>query len=170
MKINIISAISKNGIIGGDNKLLWHYKEDLHYFKERTLGYPLIMGFNTFQSLPSTLKGRHHLVLNLTTEGTINKDITFVTSISQAIEKANELSDEVFVIGGGVVYKQFIFRADRMYLTRINKEFEGDTYFPKVPEGLFKLVSSKKGENEDLTFEIWERDVNYIGLIHNNKF
>ena len=129
--ISIIVAIAENFAIGRNNNLLFHLPNDLKHFKEITLGHSLIMGRNTLLSLPKwPLPKRRHIVI------TDNKHDDFpgcevVFSINEAIEKADN-ENEVFVIGGGMVYKQFYPLASRLYLTLVHKPFEADVYFPEI--------------------------------------
>jgi dihydrofolate reductase len=152
--ISIIVAIGKNGLIGKGNDLPWHYPEDLKYFKKTTLNKPVFMGYNTYLSiynrLGKALPNRTNYVLTyedtLPGEGVVVKDL-------EAFTKNHE--EEVFCIGGKMVYGMMLPYADRLYITRVNKEYEGDVFFPEYDESLFELVSSV--ESGDLAFEIYER-------------
>ena len=129
--ISIIVAIAENFAIGRNNNLLFHLPNDLKHFKEITLGHSLIMGRNTLLSLPKwPLPKRRHIVI------TDNKHDDFpgcevVFSINEAIEKVGS-ENEAFVIGGGMVYKQFYPLVSKLYLTLVHKPFEADVYFPEI--------------------------------------
>ena len=129
--ISIIVAIAKNNAIGKNNELLWHISDDLKRFKKYTTGNVVIMGKNTFLSLPKgALPNRQNIVI------TDNKNDKFenadtVFSINEAIEKAST-EKENFIIGGGMVYKQFLPIANKLYLTQVDKEFDADTFFPDI--------------------------------------
>ena len=152
--ISLIFAIDENNLIGKGNDLPWHYPEDLKYFKKTTLNKPVFMGYNTYLSiynrLGKALPNRTNYVLtfedSLPGEGIVVKDLEEFT-------KKHE--EEVFCIGGKMIYGMIIPYADRLYITRVNKEYEGDVYFPEYDESEFTLVSSV--ESGDLTFEIYDR-------------
>lgn len=128
--ISIIVAIARGGVIGGDNKLLWHISEDLRRFKSITTGHPIIMGRKTYESIGRPLPNRDNIVISR------NKDLVVegckvVGSIAEAISlyPANE---ELFVIGGGEIYKESLPLASKLYITWVDGDFEGDTLFPKI--------------------------------------
>jgi dihydrofolate reductase len=129
MQVSIIAALAKNRVIGKEGKMPWHLPADLQHFKKLTLGKPVIMGRRTFESLPGgALKDRRNIVLakekDYTPEG---------AGVAHSIEEALKMAkgaDETMIAGGASVYKQFLERADRMYLTIIDEKIEGDTYFP----------------------------------------
>lgn len=129
MTISIIAAFGNNRVIGKNNKLPWNLPADLQHFKELTLGKPIIMGQRTFESIGKPLPGRINIVLsqdpNFNPPGCI-----VARSIQEALEAARPF-EEVMICGGASVYKQFLPLADRMYLTLIDAEFEGDTFFPE---------------------------------------
>lgn len=153
--INIIVATANDNVIGRDNELPWHSKEDLKYFKEKTSGHPIIMGRKTFESLPSLLSNRHHVVISR--QANDNEDnVSWVNSMQEALLLATSLDEEVFFIGGGSVYKQALGYTDRIYITRINLDVDGDTYFPDSLEG-FQLTSSVESERSGLVFEIYDK-------------
>jgi len=129
--ITIIVAIASNGGIGKDNKLLWHIPGDLKRFKKITTGHCLLMGRNTWYSLPKRpLPDRQNIVLTddpcECLEGCIS-----AYSIEDALQKVEEGRD-IFVIGGGMIYKQFMSRAERLMITYVHKDFEADTFFPAI--------------------------------------
>lgn len=128
MSISIIVAVGKNLEIGKGNDLIWHFKDDMKFFKETTTGHAVVMGRKTFESLPHALPNRHNIVI------TNNKEYQaegadVVTSIDDAIKLCGD--DEIFIIGGGTIYKAFLPMADKLYLTEIDAEdTEAEIYFP----------------------------------------
>lgn len=131
--ISIIVAIAQNNVIGKDNKLLWHVSEDLKRFKSITTNKKMIMGRKTFESLPGILPNREHIVITRDKNFKIDSDkVTIIHDLTSLIEKYLKSEDEIFVIGGAEIYKQFLPYAKKLYLTKIDATFEGDTYFPEI--------------------------------------
>ena len=128
----IIAAVAQNGTVGKDGDIPWHIPEDLEHFREETMGSPVVMGKNTFYSLPEDfrpLEGRTNIVL--TRSGLENESARVANSLDEAWNIAEETGNEkVFIIGGASVYEQTIEKADRMILTEIHEEYDGDTFFP----------------------------------------
>ena len=142
--ISLIAAVAKNRVIGKDNQLLWHLPEDMRYFRETTRGKAVIMGRKTWESLPDSfrpLPGRHNIVVsrNPSYQAT---GATLVTSLDEAKSKAGE-ANEVFIIGGAELYQQAMQIADRLYLTEIANNFEGDAFFPEVLPQVWEEISRK---------------------------
>lgn len=163
--LSIIAAVAKNNVIGKDNKLLWHIPEDLKRFKRLTTGHTIIMGRRTFESLGQVLPNRKHIVLSI--KGNINTDDENVEVISDIndLDKYINSNEECFVIGGGMIYQLLIPYANKMYITKIYHEYEGDTHFPEIDENVWKLVSRQKGikndENPyDYEYMIFEKNSN----------
>ena len=126
----MIAAMGKNRVIGKDNDMPWHLPADLQHFKKTTLGCPIIMGRKTYDSIGRPLPGRLNIILsrnaNLVIDG-----CTVVNSLEGAIDLAEKTdASEIFITGGAHLYNKFLENADRLYLTLIDEEFEGDTYFP----------------------------------------
>ena len=131
MNISIIVAIAENNAIGKDNKLLWHIPGDLKRFKKITSGHTVIMGKNTYESLPvRPLPNRTNMVIT-DVPGELIAGCLMAYSIEDAINKC-EKDKENFVIGGGSVYRQFLPLADKLYLTLVRKSFDADTFFPEI--------------------------------------
>ncbi len=159
MKISMIAAMAKNRVIGKDNQMPWHLPADFVWFKKCTMGKPIIMGRKTFDSIGRPLPGRINIVIsrdaNLIIEG-----VTCVTSIDQALEQVNS-HDEVMIIGGGSVYQTCLPMADRLYLTFIDLDTEGDTQFPDWGEGWHKSHSERYVADEknayDMEFVVMDR-------------
>jgi dihydrofolate reductase len=134
MTLSIIVALSTNNVIGRGNKLPWHMPADLKHFKTLTMGHHLLMGRKTFLEVGKPLPGRINVVItrdpHFAAEG-----VAISRSIDEAISKAEAAGDlEIFVAGGGEIFRQVIHRADRMYVTRIHAEIEGDTTFPEFDD------------------------------------
>jgi len=132
MTVSLIAAVASNGIIGRGGILPWKLPGDLARFKSLTMGHPVIMGRSTFQSLGKALEGRTNIVLSR--DPRLNLDgCTVVHTAEEALEAAvGTGTDEVFVIGGAEIYARFLPHAQRMYLTHVDAEVEGDAVFPEV--------------------------------------
>lgn len=147
--LTIIAAIANNNVIGKDNKLIWHLPEDLKRFKNLTTGHKIIMGRKTFESLGKVLPNRKHIILSKTGKSNIdNENVEIVDNISK-LDKYINSEEECFVIGGATIYKLLMPYANKMYITKINQNFEGDTYFPEIKETEWKSIESKKGLRDD---------------------
>jgi len=160
-KISIIVAIARNNGIGKDNQLLWHLPADLKRFKMITTGHTVIMGKNTFLSLPAgPLKDRRNIVISNVT-GDHFPGCETVYSVTEALEKCDD-AQENFVIGGASIYRQFLPLADRLYLTLVDRDFDADTFFPDIRKEDWNEVSRESTEydtNNDFryTFIILQR-------------
>ena len=139
--ITIIAAAGSNNELGKDNDLVWHLPKDFKRFKKLTTGHHIIMGRKTFQSFPKPLPNRVHIVITRNTdyhpEGAI-----IVHSMTEALELAKNDS-QIFIIGGGEIYKLGMKIADKIELTRVNSSFEADTFFPEIPSDDWKLSSEE---------------------------
>ncbi|TAL61960.1 MAG: dihydrofolate reductase [Bacteroidetes bacterium] len=159
--ISIIVAVSDDWGIGKDNELLWHISEDLKRFKRLTSGKTVIMGKKTWESLPlRPLPGRKNIVLTDVPNEKIDGSVT-VYSTEDALSKC-EKGEEIFVIGGGSVYRQFMPIADRLYITHVHKKTQADIYFPEIDLNIWKVVEKeefKALENDGIsyTYVIYER-------------
>ena len=139
--ISIIVAISKNNVIGKDNKLLWNIPEDLKHFKEITLNSKIIMGRKTFESLPGILPERQHIILTKNKNYKVNsKEVKIVYDFKTIISDFYDSDEEVFIIGGGEIYNLFINYCKKLYLTKIDAIFNGDTFFPNFDLNKFTIV------------------------------
>ena len=129
MSVSMIAAVGKNLGLGKNNNLIWHFKEDMKFFKDTTMGHTVVMGRKTFESLPKALPGRKNIVISSNAEYQA-QGATVVTSVEEALQIAD--NEEIFVIGGGKIYAEFLPYADKLYLTEINAECaDADTYFPQ---------------------------------------
>ena len=155
--ISIIVAFDQNQLIGDANRLPWHYKEDLKYFKQTTTGHDILMGRHTFESILSyqnkPLPNRHHIVL--TNHKDYNYDNVTITKELETFIKEYPINKELFIIGGRSIYEQTLPYVDRLYVTHINESHKGDTYFPEVDWKQWKCVSERV--EGVLKFSIYER-------------
>lgn len=148
MDISIIAAIGKNNELGKDNNLIWHLKEDLKFFKELTTNHVIVMGRKTFESLPKMLPNRHHIVI--TSNNNLNNEIEVFKNIESFLETYKDYEDEIFIIGGASIYKNFLDYSNKLYLTEIDEEDENaDVYFPLFDKSLWnkEYISELKEEN-----------------------
>lgn len=149
MKKIIIAAVSLNNVIGKDGNIPWHSKEDFKHFKNTTMGYPLIMGRKTFESLGKPLPGREHLVVTRNSNyKTEFEKVKIFSSLDEAISFTEKLNTEkIFIIGGGEIYKAAIKYADILIISRMKINVEGDTYFPPIKDDIWKITASDKFED-----------------------
>ena len=150
MSISMIAAVGRNLELGKGNNLIWHFKEDMKFFKETTTGSSVIMGRKTFESLPKALPNRKNIVI------TNNRDyVADGGYVVNSIEKALELAgDNAFVIGGGNIYSQFLPLADKIYLTEIEDECaDADTYFPQFDKNDYTADFIAEYEVNDIRFK-----------------
>jgi dihydrofolate reductase len=154
--ISIISAVAENLAIGKNNQLLWHIPEDLQHFKKLTTGHPIIMGERTFHSIGKTLPNRTNIILSDRMDLLIDGAIV-CHSFEEALEKAKETNPaEIFIIGGGSVYRQALPMADKLYLTIVEGEYEADTFFPEYEHLFTKKISEVTHENYHFRFKFVE--------------
>ena len=159
--ISIIVAIADNLAIGKDNSLLWHIPEDLKRFKKLTTGHTIVMGKRTFESLPlRPLPNRRSVVITDVPDEEI-PGCTMAYSIDDAIEKM-DAERENFIIGGGMVYKQFMPLADRLYITHVHAKAPADVYFPVIDRRRWRIIEEYKSVSEDsgmipYTYRVYER-------------
>lgn len=133
----IVAAVAENGVIGKDGDIPWHLPEDLKHFKQLTTGHPVIMGRKTFESLPEShrpLPDRTNVVLSRSGFDHSDESVKSANSLVEAYEISGELDEVAYVIGGASVYEQALEDADRMVLTEVHEEYDGDTYFPEWSE------------------------------------
>jgi dihydrofolate reductase len=150
MTLSIVVILSTNNVIGRDNQLPWHMPADLKRFKNLTMGHHILMGRRTFDEIKKPLPGRVNVVITRDHHFAV-EGVAISRSIDEAISKAEAAGDkEIFLIGGGEIFKQVIHRADRMYITRIHADIEGDTYFPEFDDvNEWKLVDAEHFEADE---------------------
>ena len=147
--LSIIVAIAKNNVIGKDNKLIWHLPEDLKRFKELTTGKIIIMGRKTFESLGRVLPNRKHIILTKNKDFKCNHEMVEIVTDIKELDKYIKSEEENFVIGGASIYKMFMPYANKMYVTKIDEEFDGDTFFPNIDENEWKAETKEKGITDE---------------------
>lgn len=157
--LSLIVAMTKNRVIGRDNQMPWHLPADLAWFKKNTLGKPVIMGRKTFQSIGRALPNRKNIVLSR--QGFQADGIEVVSDLSQALALIKG-ENEVMIIGGGHLFAETLPIADRLYLTEIDAELQGDTFFPEIDPMVWKtnFIETRAVDDKNsyaLTFKILER-------------
>lgn len=161
MTISLVVAAATNNVIGKDNQLLWKLPNDMRFFKNVTWGMPVIMGRKTFESLAEPLKGRKNIVLSR--QAAEAEGAVVVKSLDDALFLARQMDvKEVMVVGGGEIYIQAMEKARRIYLTRVEAEPEGDTYFPPIDPKKWRLVRQEDHEADEkhaynYSFQVWDR-------------
>ncbi|WP_343688120.1 dihydrofolate reductase [Chitinophaga sp.] len=161
--VSIIVAASENNVIGIHNHLPWHLPVDMKYFKDTTMGKPIVMGRKSFEELGKVLPGRPNIMITRQ-EGYTRPGLIVVPSLEAGIEKAKTFgTDELFVTGGGEIFKMAIEKEiiDRIYLTRVHAEVEGDTYFPDFDQSKWVKVKDELYEKDErhqysMSFQVWE--------------
>ena len=164
LPVSLIVAATRNQVIGRDNQMPWHLPEDLRYFKQRTLGKPIIMGRKTWESLGRPLPGRLNIVVTRQAE-IVLEGAEVCADLESALQRGQEWAekqgvDEVMVIGGGQLYQQALVHAQRVYLTRIDLELEGDTFFPVLDAVDWEKIDAQAhpahAAEPGYTFEVWQ--------------
>lgn len=159
MDINVIAAIGKNNELGKNNDLVWRLKGDMKFFRETTMGHPIVMGRKTFESLPKVLPGRKNIVIS--SNEILNDEIERYKSIKEFLLKYKEFNEDVFIIGGASIYKQFIDLASKLYLTEIDAVAkDADVYFP---------MFNKLEWNKEIISEKEENDIKYNHVLYKRK-
>lgn len=155
--ISIIAAIGKNNALGRGNDLIWHIKEDLKNFKNLTMGKYIVMGKNTYESLPKHLEGRKYIVLSSSLSN-IENGLLF-NDFNKLLEFIKNVDEEVMIIGGSSIYKLFLPLADKLYLTEIDSEEKADVYFPDFNKEDYEcnVVSTNEVDGLKYSFVIYER-------------
>lgn len=157
--ISVIVAVAQNGVIGGDNQLLWHISEDLQRFKAITTGHPVVMGRKTFESLGRPLPRRTNVVISRNADYKAD-GCTVVGSLEEALVLFPP-EEEVFIIGGGQIYIQGLEFADKVYLTVVERDYEGDTVFPTLDPSVWSVVAEQRHERgQDFPYPF--RYVDYV--------
>lgn len=159
--ISLLVAHDANRVIGHNNQMPWHIPEELAYFKKISMGKAMIMGRKTFESIGRPLPGRLSIVVTRNTDYNA-EGIVVAHELSEAIQKAKDYSEEVVVIGGAEIFRLAMEKAERLYVTSIENEFEGDTYFPDYGDAWILKSASEKQRSKDgihYTFLIFERDL-----------
>ncbi|MBP2032049.1 dihydrofolate reductase [Clostridium algifaecis] len=150
--LSIIVAIGENNIIGKNNNLIWHISDDLKRFKKITSGKTIVMGRKTFESLPGVLPNRKHIILSRDKNYTVKDENVHIVHDMNDILKYKDTKEEIFIIGGGQIYNEFLPYCKRLYLTKIHSNQEGDTYFPKFDINDYDIIEEKSLKDNDLEY------------------
>ena len=152
-KLIIIAAIGKNNELGKNNDLIWHLPNDLKFFKENTTGCPIIMGYNTYKSLPRLLPGRKHIVLTHQ-EITLPEEVDVFHDKESLMKSLSKYESNIFVIGGSSIYKQFLNNADELLLTEIDAtDSKADVFFPKFDKNNYTYTFLKENEDNGIKYK-----------------
>lgn len=148
--ISYLVAMDRNNVIGQNNDIPWHLPDDLKYFKELTVGNPTIMGRKTYESIGKPLPNRPNIVITRDKNAEYPEEVEVIHDV-ETVKKWNEGNPdtEYFVIGGGVIFSEMMPFVDRMYITLIEEEFEGDTYFPEFSLDDWEVTSKRKGIKDE---------------------
>lgn len=162
MILSAIAAVSRNGVIGKNNRLPWHLPADMRFFKQTTLGHPVIMGRKTYESFGKALPGRANIVITRQADYRL-PDAVVTHSLEEAIRVASQSGpSEIFILGGAQIYRESLPWLNRVYKTLIEGEFEGDAFFPELAPDRWALTAAEFHEADDknkyaYTFQTWER-------------
>ena len=149
---SIIAAVGKNNEIGKNNKLLFHIKDDMKFFREKTLGHKVVMGFNTWNSLPAKLKNRENMVVS---ESDFDGPDYIIHDVDKFIQENKDTEEEIFIIGGGMIYKLFLPHAKILYLTEVDaSDPEATIFFPDFNKTKYTKTILHKGSENDLNYDI----------------
>ena len=150
--LSLIAIIGKNRELGKNNKLLFSIPEDMQFFKEKTMGHKVLMGRKTWESLPGKLQGRTNIVVS---RNPVPEADESVSDLMRFIEKNKDTDEEIFVIGGGMVYFETLPYAKKIYLTEVEAEAsEVDSWFPEFDDSQYERTVIKEGQSNDLTYTI----------------
>jgi dihydrofolate reductase len=166
IRLAVIVAAAENGVIGRNNKLPWHLPEDLRYFRQVTMGKPIVMGRKTFESIGRPLPGRTNIVITRNPDFRV-EGVEVVRSLDEALSLAGDIAvvdgaEELVVIGGSEVYGLAIPRADRLYLTRVHASVEGDAWLPEIDWRAWRETARERHaaatpDSYDYSFIVYER-------------
>lgn len=157
MKLTEIAAIGKNRELGKDNQLIWHFPQDLKFFKEQTKGHTIVMGRKTFESLPGMLPNRHHIVISKSGIQ-LPEEVEVFSSIDDFIDAYQQKDEEIFVIGGAMIYEQMLGLCHRLILTEIDQSYDADVFFPSFPKEKY----TKKVLNDIIENGVHYQHVEYL--------
>lgn len=151
--------MAANRAIGKDSRIPWHLADDLKHFKETTMGYPLVMGRKTFESIGQALPGRRTIILTRNKDYS-EKGVTTADSLVGALQLCRG-SNKVFIAGGGEIFREALPIADKIILTTLNREVDGDVFFPEIPTELFveseKKIMKNEEDDETYTIQVYQR-------------
>ena len=152
MSYSIIAAIGKNRELGKDNDLIWHLPNDLKFFRQITSNHTIVMGRNTFESLPRMLPNRKHIVL--TSRDGLPSEVEVYRELKQILEKYKDTEEEIFIIGGASIYTQFLEHSSKLYLTEIDAEEEtASVYFPEFDQQQYDREVLQENEDNGISYK-----------------
>ena len=161
--ISFVVAMDQNRVIGFNNDMPWHLPNDLQHFKNITTGHTIVMGRKTFDSIGRVLPNRKHIVLTRS-EQSFPEEVEVVRNTDEILQYAKDHeAEEIFIIGGGELFKQMMPYVDKMYITLIEESFEGDVFFPEFDESEWELIEKEKGEKDE------RNPYNYYFLTYERK-
>lgn len=161
--ISFVVAMDQNRVIGFNNDMPWHLPNDLRHFKNITTGHTIVMGRKTFDSIGRVLPNRKHIVLTRS-EQSFPEEVEVVRNTDEILQYAKDHeAEEIFIIGGGELFKQMMPYVDKMYITLIEESFEGDVFFPEFDESEWELIEKEKGEKDE------RNPYNYYFLTYERK-
>jgi dihydrofolate reductase len=157
MSLTLIAAVATNNVIGVKGKMPWHIPEDFRRFKRLTIGHPVIMGLNTYNSIVDALghplPDRHNIVLFPEERQSKIENVYFCKTIEESIEKARQFNPDAFIIGGQSVYQQTINLADKLEITEVHKNYDGDAFFPVIDKSVWNEINREPhGEYSFVTY------------------
>jgi len=158
--LTLIAAASENNALGKDNDLVWHLPDDFKRFKALTSGHYILMGRKTFESFPKPLPNRTHVIITRQNDYEVPEGCIVVNSLSKAIEVCPK-NEEIFIIGGGQIYKQSIEIADKIELTRVHTTVEADAFFPEIDDAIWEVIQSEYHPKD----EKHEHDFTYLTFV-----
>lgn len=159
--ITIVAALGNNNALGKDNQLLWRLPKDLKHFKALTENHPIVMGRKTYESIGKALPNRTNIVVSRK-ENWFQEGILIVSTLKEALKFAKKIDENIFVIGGGEIYKQTIDLADKLEITQVKGDFEADTFFPKIDPKIWQMTDEQCHEQDEkngynFCFQTYER-------------
>ena len=146
--ITLIAAVAENNALGKDNQMIWHLPDDFKRFRQLTTGHYIVMGRKTFESLPKLLPNRTHVIISRQSDYQTPEGCIVATSLNAAIEACPE-KEEIFIIGGGEIYKQSIAIADKIELTKVFTAPEADAFFPEIDPDKWQLVFEERHSKDE---------------------
>lgn len=148
---SLIACIGRNNELGKDNKLVFHIKDDMQFFRETTTGHAVVMGHKTWDSLPGKLPHRQNIVI---TRHDFNGPDLIIHDPQNYIARNKDTTEEIFIIGGGAIYELFLPYAKNLYLTEVDSSANADTFFPTFDKSKYSRELIKKGKDHDLVYSI----------------
>ena len=162
-RLELIAAVAANGVIGRDGQLAWHLPDDLRHFKQLTLGYPILMGRRTYESIGRPLPGRRSIVISTTMKDPPHAEVAIASSLDAALTLVADTPGPAFVIGGAVLYAAALPHITVMHLTELDQPIEGDVTFPAFDRSQWRRTSTLRHERDErhpigFTFVRYERE------------